>query len=139
MHSSELTQERRQLYRMTLGEENQVEVAVWTDNGDGLVGEVVDISGQGVAIRVPRNVTPVLSLGESVAFPFTPRTQTEPVALRATVRSRNLMGKHWRYGFKPSWPRDLATPENENRFLAYYWRRDRSQAWKWSKIFFSGL
>lgn len=100
MHSSELTQERRQLYRMTLGEENQVEVAVWTDNGDGLVGEVVDISAQGVAIRVPRNVTPVLSLGESVAFPFTPRTQTEPVALRATVRSRNLMGKHWRYGFK---------------------------------------
>jgi c-di-GMP-binding flagellar brake protein YcgR len=100
MHSSELTQERRQLYRMTLGEENQVEVALWTDSGDGLVGEAVDISAQGVAIRVLRSVAPVLSLGESVAFPFTPRNQTEPVALRATVRSRNLMGKHWRYGFR---------------------------------------
>jgi hypothetical protein len=100
MHSSGLTTKRRDLYQITLGENNQVEVAVWTDSGDSLVGKVVDVSAQGVALRVPRNTTPVLSLGESVAFPFTPRTRTDPVALTATVRSRNRMGKHWHYGFE---------------------------------------
>lgn len=100
MPASERIQDRRGLYRTTVGQDNQVEVAIWTDSGDGLVGEVMDVSAQGVAIRVSRNSAPVLSLGENVAFPFTPRSQTEPVALRATVRSRNLLDKYWRYGFE---------------------------------------
>ena len=100
MHATKVADERRQLYRTTPGQANQVEVAVWTDTGNGLVGEVVDVSAQGVALRVPRNIAPVLSLGQNVSFPFTPRTQAEPVALRATVRSRNRVGKHWRYGFE---------------------------------------
>ncbi len=101
MHAGELTHpERRQFYRMPLGEENHVEVAVWTDDGDGFVGEVINISAEGVAIRVDREAAPILCPGESVAFPFTPRNQTEPVALRATVRARHPMGKHWRYGFQ---------------------------------------
>lgn len=100
MYLNEHTQERRHLYRMTLGNEDRVEVSILTDSGDTLVGEVVDISAQGAALHVSRSRAPVLSLGESVSFPFTPRSQDDPVALKATVRSRNLMGKHWRYGFE---------------------------------------
>lgn len=100
MYSNEDAEERRQLCRMTPGDEDQLEVAIWTDSGDSLAGEVVDISPQGVALCVPRSRAPVLSLGESVAFPFTPQSQTNPVALRATVRSRRLMGKRWRYGLE---------------------------------------
>lgn len=123
MPLSESAQERRASHRIPAKEENRVEVSLWTHRGESLVGELLDISANGIALRFSLAADPHLPPGETVILPFTLPNRHDPVTLKAIVRTRKQVEGWWRYGlqFQLEYPFHAQFAE---QFYALFNRRD---------------
>lgn len=92
--------ERRSQYRVDLGEETKIEVTVLAGESPPIVARLLNVSADGVAVRIQPEAGRPLSVGLKAQLVFTGARFIKPLTVSAIVRNRLDERGPQRYGFE---------------------------------------
>jgi len=95
-----MNDERRHVYRVAPGDEDELQVSLQTEAGEASGDEIVDVTIEGAGARFESSGTPALVVGDSATLRFNSPTLNETVEVSATVVARKEVEPYRHYSFR---------------------------------------